>query len=195
MHTGSQMEFPDTWLEITVRLVGACFLTAMLGLEREVRNKPAGLRTHMLVGLGAAAFGVLTLQLVRDIVGHQQPGIPTVDPIRIVEGLVGGLGFLGAGATIQSRGEVHGMTTAAGIWIAGAIGIGCGVGSLFVSVLTTLLAVLCLIPVRYMEHQLDIRDPPADGSRKGRIQERLNGQTMISGLWSAKKSVVTFVNQ
>lgn len=153
------MDIPEDWLEITIRLVAACLLTAVLGLEREVRNKPAGLRTHMLVGLGSAAFGVLTLELVGDVIGHQQQGVVTVDPARIIEGIVGGLGFLGAGAIIQSRGRVFGMTTAAGIWIAGAIGVGCGAGSLFTASLTTLLAALCLIPVRHLEKELDIRTP------------------------------------
>jgi putative Mg2+ transporter-C (MgtC) family protein len=148
------VEIPENWLVIFTRLFAAGVLTALVGLERELRDKPAGLRTHMLVGLGAASFGMLALQLIDEMSKLRPEAAGNMDPIRIVEGIVGGLGFLGAGAIIQSRGRVEGMTTAAGIWIAGAIGIGCGVGSFFISAVTTLLALICLLPVGYLEAHL-----------------------------------------
>lgn len=151
------MEIPIDWLETVLRLVLATVLTAMIGLEREVRNKAAGLRTHMLVGLGSAAFGVFSLSLVEQFDAAQQSVM--LDPMRIIEGIIGGLGFLGAGAIIQSRGDVHGMTTAAGIWIAGAIGIGCGIGSYFAVIIVTLIALICLIPVRMLESKVHTNGP------------------------------------
>ncbi len=151
------MEIPAEWFEISLRLVLATVLTAIIGLEREVRNKPAGLRTHMLIGLGSSAFAVFALGLAENV-SQSGAGIQ-VDPLRALEGVMGGLGFLGAGAIIQSRGDVYGMTTAVGIWIAGAIGVGCGTGNYFAVLLATGIAVICLVPLRYVEHQLDIRNP------------------------------------
>ncbi len=151
------MEIPSDWFEISARLSLAALLTAIIGLEREIRNKPAGLRTHMLIGLGSSAFAIFALGLADSI--HHADATTQVDPIRAIEGVMGGLGFLGAGAIIQSRGDVYGMTSAVGIWITGAIGVGCGTGNYFAVVLTTLIAVICLIPLRLVEKQLDVRNP------------------------------------
>ncbi len=152
------MEIPHDWMEITLRLFLAVILTAVIGFEREVRDKPAGLRTHMLVGLGSAAFAVFTLGLAENV--DQLGKTYNVDPIRAIEGVMEGLGFLGAGAIIQSRVNVYGMTTAVGIWIAGAIGVGCGTGNYFAVLLTTFIALICLIPLRFLEKQLALRNPP-----------------------------------
>jgi putative Mg2+ transporter-C (MgtC) family protein len=149
---------PEDWFEVTARLLAAGLLTALVGLEREIRNKPAGLRTYMLVGIGSATFGILTLQLVKDATAVSPEMAKSIDPTRIIEGIVGGLGFLGAGSIIQSQGKVGGMTTAAGIWIAGAIGVGCGVGSFFISGMATLLVLICLIPIGYLERHLPESD-------------------------------------
>ncbi len=148
---------PENWLETSVRLISAAAMAALIGLEREVRDKPAGLRTHMLVGLGAAAFTVFGIDLATGL-GHQNESF-SFDPLRIVSGVIGGLGFLGAGAIIQSRGDVFGLTTAAGIWLVGAIGVGCGTGNYFAVGITTLIALICLVPVRHIEHNLSISIP------------------------------------
>lgn len=147
------MEIPSDWLDTIIRLVSATLLSGIVGLEREVRNKPAGLRTHMLVGLGAAACCVFSLDVMERL--QQVNELARFDPIRIIEGVIGGLGFLGAGAIIQSRGNVHGLTSAAGIWIAGAIGVGCGMGSFFAAVVLTLIVVICLVPVRWLEREIN----------------------------------------
>ena len=142
------------WLDISIRLVAAAVLAGIVGIDREVRDKPAGLRTYMLVGLGAAAFTVFASNLVHDLAAAgDQTGI-RLDPTRIIQGIIGGLGFLGAGTIIHSRGDVHGITTAAGIWIAGAIGLGCGAAYYFTAFLVTLIAVICLIPVQFLEYKL-----------------------------------------
>ncbi len=153
-------DLPENWLDILIRLLSAAFLSGIIGLEREIRNKPAGLRTHMLVGLGASAVCVFGYGVVEEVGGQNES--VRLDLIRIISGVIGGLGFLGAGAIMQSRGEVHGMTTAAGIWIVGAIGIGCGTGNYFAVGVTTLIATVCLIPIRILEKKLAIRNPSVE---------------------------------
>jgi len=112
-----------TLVQLTLRLAAALGLGAAIGLERELHHKPAGLRTYALVALGAAAFTLITLRLM-----HGSPASESVDPLRLVAGIVGGIGFLGAGAIVRSGGNVEGVTTAAGIWVVGALGVACGIG-------------------------------------------------------------------
>ncbi|PRQ04965.1 MgtC/SapB family protein [Enhygromyxa salina] len=135
------MQDPGVWTLLS-RLGLAVVFGAALGWDREVRNKPAGLRTHMLVALGAAGFTVLGLGLFRTMA--EVDGAGSVDVMRVLQGIIGGVGFLGAGAIIQARGEVMGMTTAAGIWVTAAIGIACGLGELVVAGLLTGAAMVVL---------------------------------------------------
>ena len=122
------------------RLLLAAFLGSVLGYEREQHGKAAGIRTHMLVAMGAALL----------VLVPQQAGMVIADMSRVIQGLVAGVGFLGAGAIIKSRTEqdVHGLTTAAGIWMTAAIGVACGLGREVTAVLATVLSliVLALIP-------------------------------------------------
>jgi len=121
---------------ILTRLLLAALLGGVLGYEREQRGKAAGIRTHMLVAMGAALF-VLVPQL---------GGMASADVSRIIQGLVTGIGFLGAGAIIKHRDEedVQGLTTAAGIWMTAAIGVACGLGRESTALLSALLALLVL---------------------------------------------------
>ena len=112
--------------EIVTRLGAAAVLSGILGLERELRNKPLGLRTNILVALGACSFGLITMELV-DLF-RRDDSLGAIDPSRVVQGIIEGIGFLGTGAIIQSRGDVLGATTGATIWVVGAIGIACGFG-------------------------------------------------------------------
>jgi putative Mg2+ transporter-C (MgtC) family protein len=116
------------------RLVLAVVLGGMLGWDRERRDKPAGLRTHMLVSLGSASFVGLTVDLQTDTGG------PVIDPTRVLQGVVGGLGFLGAGTIIHGRGQVSGLTTAASVWVVGAVGAAAGLGAYVLAVSTAVLA-------------------------------------------------------
>lgn len=116
------------------RLVLATLLGGMLGWDRERRDKPAGLRTHMLVSLGSASFVALAFDLKTETGGQ------AIDPTRVLQGLVGGLGFLGAGTIIQGRGHVSGLTTAASVWVVGAVGAAAGLGAYVLSIATALLA-------------------------------------------------------
>jgi putative Mg2+ transporter-C (MgtC) family protein len=115
-----------TMKEAVVRLALAVALGAVVGIDRELRNKPLGLRTNMLVALGAASFSLMALQLV-DLL-RDSPAIVQIDPVRVMEAIVGAIGFLGAAAIIQGRFEIVGATTGASIWIVGALGMACGFG-------------------------------------------------------------------
>jgi len=108
-----------------LRMLAAAGFAAMVGWERESRDKPAGFRTHVLVGLGASTFTILGISLFREL---ESGPASNIDPIRVIEGIVGGIGFLGAGAIVRSGGNVEGVTTAAGIWVVGALGVACGIG-------------------------------------------------------------------
>ena len=125
---------------IVVRLLLAALLGGILGYEREQKGKAAGIRTHMLVALGAALF----------VLVPQQAGMGIADMSRVIQGIVAGIGFLGAGAIIKQQREenVQGLTTAAGVWMTAAIGIACGLGRETTAVLSTLLAlaILSLVP-------------------------------------------------
>jgi len=125
---------------LLLRLLLAALLGGVLGYEREHKGKAAGVRTHMLVAMGAALF----------VLVPQQGGMPLADMSRVIQGVVAGIGFLGAGAIIKNRSEenVQGLTTAAGVWMTAAIGIACGLGRESTALLGTLLAlvVLALVP-------------------------------------------------
>lgn len=128
---------------IIVRLLLAALLGGLLGYEREQKGKSAGLKTHMLVALGAALFVLIP----------QQSGVSGSDMTRVLQGLVAGVGFLGAGTIIKGNGEaeVKGLTTAAGIWLTAAIGMAAGMGKEATALLSTLLALLILYLVPKME--------------------------------------------
>lgn len=126
----------DTTVRVVIRLLLATLLGGVLGYEREQQGKAAGLRTHILVCVGAALF-----VLAANIGGAEEDAIS-----RIIQGIVAGIGFLGAGSIIKSNrsGDVHGLTTAAGIWFTAAIGVVVGLGQVATGVLATVLAVLVL---------------------------------------------------
>lgn len=143
---------PATQVEldtVLIRLFAACVLTMLIGWERERKNKPAGLRTHMLVGLGAAAFFLISIELALGPLKDAEGLSP--DPTRIFQGVITGIGFLGAGAIIQGRGEVRGLTTGAGIWVAGAIGLACGGGYFVIAGVITVFTIVILFIVGYAE--------------------------------------------
>lgn len=127
------METPDT-CTLILRLVLAAFLGGLIGAEREYRAKVAGTRTHLLVAIGAA------LMLIVSRYGFDSQG----DPSRVAAQIVSGIGFIGAGAIMVQRHAVHGLTTAAGIWVAAGIGMAVAAGLYAVSVATTVLSLIGL---------------------------------------------------
>jgi putative Mg2+ transporter-C (MgtC) family protein len=126
--------------QAALRLVLATAAAALIGWEREQKQRPAGLRTHMLVGLGACLFTLLAI----DVTQRAGTAGGSGDTLRVVEGIVGGIGFLGAGAIMQSRGSVQGLTTAAGIWVVAAIGVAAALGSYWMLGIALALAAVTL---------------------------------------------------
>ncbi|HET8727529.1 MAG TPA: MgtC/SapB family protein [Alphaproteobacteria bacterium] len=143
--------------EILLRFGLAALLGMVLGIDREIRGKPAGLRTHMLIALGAAVTTVVGFELYYSAIEiHQQS---RSDLLRIIEGVMAAIGFLGAGAIISRDRSVHNMTTAANIWVCGAIGIACGAGYYIIAVIAlgftiAILTVLGLIE-RMIKRSID----------------------------------------
>ncbi|WP_142848515.1 MgtC/SapB family protein [Telmatospirillum sp. J64-1] len=136
--------------EIVTRLGLAVLLGMLLGLDRELNRKPAGLRTSMLVSLGAALTTLVAFELYYSV--DELKGSSQADPLRAIEGVVGAIGFLGAGVIIQGRGRVQHMTTAANIWICGTIGLACGGGFYVVAIIAFIFAIVILTVLRWVEH-------------------------------------------
>ena len=147
-------------VEMAWRLLLAAGLGAAIGLEREYRQKPAGLRTNILIALGSALFTILSLEMTKGI----------GDTSRVAGQIVTGIGFLGGGAIMRNRDTVHGMTTAATIWVNAAVGIDAGMGQYALAtfaVALTLLVLVVLPPIEiYFERRAGWPDrhgpPPAD---------------------------------
>ncbi len=141
---------------VVARLLLAALFGAAIGFEREWRARSAGLRTHILVCVAAATFAILTIEIVH--APMFDPGAigeaVKVDPIRIVEAVTAGVAFLAAGVVIFTKGQVHGLTTGAGMWLAGAIGVACGLGLWQIALLATLIALVVLGLLHALESKL-----------------------------------------
>ena len=139
------MNWPDDYLGIGL----AVLLGAAIGLEREISGKSAGLRTNMLICLGAAVFTIISRNLTA--------GVASDSVSRIAAQVVTGVGFLGAGAIIQDRGGVHGLTTAATIWLVASIGMACWATFYHLAVVSTAAAILVLLGVAPLLKSLERR--------------------------------------
>ena len=136
------MPVDDIW-----RLLLAAGLGAAIGLEREYRQKPAGLRTNILIAVGSALFTIMSLELTRGV-GDQS---------RVAGQIVTGIGFLGGGAILRNRDTVHGMTTAATIWVNAAIGVAAGSGQYALAAFTTTLTLVVLVVLPPIEAYFERR--------------------------------------
>lgn len=138
--------------EVAIRLSAAVAVGGAVGWERERHDKPAGLRTHILVSLGSATFMLLGFE----VGGHLAPryGEAGLDPTRVLQGVVGGIGFLGAGAIIRHGINVRGLTTAASLWVVAAIGVSVGAGMYVLAIATTALVILALWPLSQVKRLL-----------------------------------------
>ena len=132
--------------EIFIRLVLSLILSGLIGLERQMHRRTAGLRTHILVSLGSCLI-MLTSLYIFAIYKNEVP----LDPARIAAGVITGIGFLGAGAIIREREGVKGLTTAASLWVVAGIGLATGCGFYKAALFTTVLALLTLFFLRYVE--------------------------------------------
>jgi putative Mg2+ transporter-C (MgtC) family protein len=132
------------YLDVTLRILISIVLGALIGFERERRNRPAGLRTHILVSLGSCLFTISSIEFSKIYGGG-------VDPSRVAANIFTGIGFLGAGTIMKEGLTIKGLTTAATIWLSSAIGLSCGLGSYFSAILVSILAFFILIFVRSFE--------------------------------------------
>ena len=131
--------------DLIIRLAFATLLGGILGFEREIHGRPAGLRTHLLVSLGAAAFMMMS-PLIANMTQN-----PPGDPGRIAAQIVTGIGFLGAGAIVKEGVNIRGLTTAACLWVAAAIGMACGAGLFSEAILISILSIFALVLLPYTE--------------------------------------------
>jgi putative Mg2+ transporter-C (MgtC) family protein len=142
--------------EIATRLVMATLIGSGIGLDRELRHKPAGLKTHALVALGAALVTVTTASLTN--LDHPDSAAMT----RVIQGIIAGVGFLGGGAILKSDHEmVQGLTTAASIWVVASLGIACGAGEFGPALIALVIALIVLIFGNAIEKRIRHRSPSA----------------------------------
>jgi putative Mg2+ transporter-C (MgtC) family protein len=141
------------WWEVLLRLALAAGLGAAVGLERELREREAGLRTHLLVSLGSALFTITSAYGFHAFLASGQ-SVVRADPTRIAAQIVTGIGFLGAGAIIRQGLSVRGLTTAATLWVVAAIGLASGAGYYSAAVTTTVLVLLSLWPLRLLAYRM-----------------------------------------
>jgi putative Mg2+ transporter-C (MgtC) family protein len=147
--------------EVVLRVVLAGVLGGAVGAEREIREREAGLRTHMLVSIGAALFTLVSAYGFSDFHFSNASGI-TYDPTRIAAQVVTGIGFLGAGAIIRQGLSVRGLTTAASLWVVAAIGLATGAGYYSAALITTVVVLLSLWPLRILAFRLFERVRPGE---------------------------------
>jgi putative Mg2+ transporter-C (MgtC) family protein len=128
-----------------LRILLAVVLGGVIGLERQLSGKPAGLRTNIMICLGSAVFTIISEQMAK----------PGDSVTRIASQIVTGVGFLGAGAIIRERGGIHGLTTAATIWLVASIGMACGAGFYSLAVISTIIAIIVLIGLVKLDKYLE----------------------------------------
>ena len=171
MDVGNEFGFVQTYLPqhiIAIRLLIAAALGAMIGFEREWNTAEAGLRTHILVAMAAALFTILAFEIYHTIDTGADGS--RADPIRAVEAVTAGIAFLGAGAIFRDRGSVQGLTTGAGMWLAGAVGVATALGYYVIALGVALLAVIVLASLRALAHKIIGHD--ADAVAAGRGEKR-----------------------
>ena len=132
-------------LDIALRLTLAAAAGAVIGIERESKDRPAGLRTNMLVALAAGLFTLITFEIYHAFKGAGS------DPLRIIEAVTAGVAFLAAGTIIQGKASVQGLTTGAAMWMAGALGVCCGAGYYVLALMATVLTVVILTVLNRLE--------------------------------------------
>jgi putative Mg2+ transporter-C (MgtC) family protein len=145
-HGGAMLQDLNSY--ILLRLVLAAFLGGLIGLERQLRRKPAGIRTNMLICFGAALFTIISYEMAGSVGG---------DHTRIAAQIIPGIGFIGAGVVIRDRGAVLGITSAATIFVMASIGMAVGAGMLGTAILATLMVLVALVALGYLEDRLGLQ--------------------------------------
>jgi len=133
-------------VEILVRIVVAAILGGLVGLERTVASKHAGMRTFALVAVGAALFVIMS-----EIMVAQYIGVTNINPLRILASIISGIGFLGAGMILMQKDSLHGLTTAAGLWATAGIGAAVGFGMYYLATFTVLVILVLFTGMWFIE--------------------------------------------
>lgn len=169
------------------RLLVAAVLGSLIGIEREIHGRKAGFRTQLLVALGSAMAMVVSLHFARQFAG-ENPGISAlrIDPARMAYGVMGGIGFLGAGVIMRRESGVKGLTTAASLWCTAAVGLACGFGMYPVAVFATLLIIFTLVVLSRLDDLIPSRTsrsivvvlPAGDTDNVKRLRQVLQNRRM-----------------
>ena len=180
-----------SWVDELLRVIAAGALGGAIGLERELREREAGLRTHLLVAVGAALFTLVSAYGFSDFDFSARSGI-TYDPTRIAAQIVTGIGFLGAGAIIRHGWSVRGLTTAASLWVVAAIGIACGAGYYSAAVITTALVLISLWPLRIIAYHVFERIRPGEERLEVELRASESPSVLLTALESRGVGVRAF---
>jgi putative Mg2+ transporter-C (MgtC) family protein len=162
------------WPEDYIIIILATLLGAMIGLEREISGKAAGLRTNLLICLGASVFTIISREMATAAEGSVT---------RIAAQIVTGVGFLGAGAIIQDRRGVHGLTTAATIWLVASIGMACGAQFYVLALVSSLIAIATLIGLGRLGRSLDQRVKKSKPPKVQGQQDKTEQETDTDSTW------------
>jgi putative Mg2+ transporter-C (MgtC) family protein len=138
-------------VDIAARLGTALILGGALGLERERKNRPAGFRTMILISLGTAGFMIAGSEVIKAAAVENSTSLAGADISRVLQGLIGGVGFLGAGAVLQNKKAVRGLTTAAAVWVTACVGAAAGFGLYSLAVILSVMALFTLVVLEWVE--------------------------------------------
>jgi putative Mg2+ transporter-C (MgtC) family protein len=180
-----------TATDIATRVGAALLCGALVGLERERKHRPAGFRTMILISLGSCGFVLLGIETVTSFAAQAQaagtltPGLPApgqAELSRVFQGLIGGIGFLGAGAVIQNKKAVRGITTAAAVWVVAAMGAACGMGFFALAIILSTCTLFTLVALEVVEDRYF--PDPDDGNgwqaRKGKDRPAASADDALS---------------
>ncbi|MBF0431351.1 MAG: MgtC/SapB family protein [Fibrobacteria bacterium] len=146
------MQIQNEYIEFSVKIIFAAFFSGVIGLERGMHGRAAGFRTHVLVGIGTAVFTIISIQFASMSPINPENAVTSPDPGRIAAQIISGIGFLGAGAILKFGANIHGLTTAACLWLVAAIGMACGSGSYGLALITTVMAIISLTGLNLLDH-------------------------------------------
>ncbi len=145
---------------VVLRLLAAMALGGAIGWERHLHSKPAGMRTHMMIALAACVFTLVAFGMIEGAWADDES--VRFDPLRLTAAVTSGVAFLAAGTIINARGHIHGLTTGAGMWLAGAVGMAAGAGQIPLAALATGMALVVLWLLRRFEKSPDGLEPPPE---------------------------------
>jgi putative Mg2+ transporter-C (MgtC) family protein len=170
------------WGDIVLRFLTAVLLAGAVGVEREVSGQPAGLRTHITVGIGAALFGLLSVHGFDAYVAPRNDNNYQIDVSRVASQVVVGIGFLGAGAILKEGASIRGLTTAASLWATAAVGLAAGLGNYFAATAATVGLIIALVALRSPRRWVRRRLARVSETAIIRLRETANPSGVVTAL-------------